>query len=183
MNAVGALTILFLIFSIMSYSGGKYDNALIHLEIAAFLGVISILLYKEEKKSNGFILWLINNVNSVKSGTAVYEGKQITTTTKVVRFQACLSFIFFTTRSPSRFFIKGQDSILLAGLAYTFVTLLLGWWGIPWGPIYTVQTIYRNLRGGQKQTIGDLMNNIEKTSVVEGKQKDAVHQPVALKSR
>ncbi|MBU4077827.1 MAG: hypothetical protein KKI06_14190 [Euryarchaeota archaeon] len=135
MNAVGALTILFLIFSVISYSGGKYNNALIHLEIAAFLGVISI----------------------------------------VVRFQACLSFIIFTNRSPSMFFIKGQDSILPAGLVYTFVTLLLGWWGIPWGPIYTVQTIYINLRGGHKQTIGDLINNIEKTSVAEDKQKDAIH--------
>lgn len=177
MNAVGALTLLFLLFAVISYSDGKYNNTVTHLEIAAFLGIISILLQKEEKKSNGFITWVINNVNSIKSGTAIYEGKPVTMTTEIVRFQACLSFIFFTTKSPSRFFIKGQDGIFPAGLAYTFVTFLLGWWGIPWGPIYTLETFYRNLRGGHKQVIGDLINEIEKASVVEDRQKEGTIHP------
>jgi hypothetical protein len=35
------------------------------------------------------------------------------------------------------------------GLKWTGVSLLVGPWGIPWGPIWTVQAIYRNLfRGG-----------------------------------
>jgi hypothetical protein len=25
---------------------------------------------------------------------------------------------------------------------------VLGWWGIPWGPLYTVQSLVRNTRGG-----------------------------------
>ena len=32
---------------------------------------------------------------------------------------------------------------------HSLITLLLGWWGIPWGPIRTVQALYINLRGGQ----------------------------------
>jgi hypothetical protein len=30
------------------------------------------------------------------------------------------------------------------------VTWLLGWWGIPWGPFYTLQALVQNLRGGRK---------------------------------
>ena len=28
------------------------------------------------------------------------------------------------------------------------LSLLLGWWGIPWGPIWTIGTVFKNLTGG-----------------------------------
>jgi hypothetical protein len=58
------------------------------------------------------------------------------------------SLVFFTSKSAGAFRpICGSCSVK-AGLPYSFGTLLLGWWGIPWGPIYTVQAIFRNFRGG-----------------------------------
>ncbi len=33
---------------------------------------------------------------------------------------------------------------------WTIVSALFGWWGIPWGPIYTIQAIAENLAGGQQ---------------------------------
>jgi len=58
------------------------------------------------------------------------------------------SLVFFTSKSAGAFKpICGSCSIK-AGLPYCLGTLLLGWWGIPWGPIYTVQAIAKNLRGG-----------------------------------
>ena len=41
-----------------------------------------------------------------------------------------------------------------AGL--TLGTLVVGWWGIPWGPVKTVQAVYRNLRP-DPQTVGDYL--------------------------
>ena len=35
---------------------------------------------------------------------------------------------------------------------FTAISLLVGWWGIPWGPIYTVQTMVMNLKGGKDVT-------------------------------
>jgi hypothetical protein len=32
------------------------------------------------------------------------------------------------------------------------LSFVLGWWGIPFGLIYTVQSIYRNLSGGIDHT-------------------------------
>jgi hypothetical protein len=58
------------------------------------------------------------------------------------------SIVFFTSKSAGAFKpICGSCSIK-AGLPYSLGTLLLGWWGIPWGPIYTVQAIAKNFRGG-----------------------------------
>lgn len=58
------------------------------------------------------------------------------------------SLIFFTSKSPGAFKPVCNHCRVTAGLPYSFCTFLLGWWGIPWGPIYTVQSIYRNFQGG-----------------------------------
>jgi hypothetical protein len=39
----------------------------------------------------------------------------------------------------------------------TLVTVLLGWWGVPFGPVFTCVALYRNLRGGHEHTVGQLL--------------------------
>jgi hypothetical protein len=34
------------------------------------------------------------------------------------------------------------------GLPWCGVSLVLGWWGLPWGLIWTPMAIYKNLTGG-----------------------------------
>jgi hypothetical protein len=58
------------------------------------------------------------------------------------------SLIFYTSKSPGTFRPVCDRCQIRAGLPYSFATCLVGWWGIPWGPIYTVQAIYRNCQGG-----------------------------------
>ena len=58
------------------------------------------------------------------------------------------SLIFYTSKSPGAIRAICDRCRIKAGLPYSFFTFLLGWWGIPWGPIYTVQAIYRNFKGG-----------------------------------
>jgi hypothetical protein len=68
-----------------------------------------------------------------------------------VRMRAYLltySLVFFTSKSAGAFRPICGSCSLKAGLPYSLGTLLLGWWGIPWGPIFTVQAIAKNLRGG-----------------------------------
>lgn len=38
------------------------------------------------------------------------------------------------------------------GLGYSLLTLCLGWWGIPWGPIYSIGSLYTNFTGGKDVT-------------------------------
>jgi hypothetical protein len=61
----------------------------------------------------------------------------------------CISLIAITLRRPTPIFLVpfGSQS-WLAGLPYSLVTLLLGWWGIPWGPLYTPIVLVTNLGGG-----------------------------------
>lgn len=72
---------------------------------------------------------------------------------KFVIYQYCISIVFMTFKRPSEIhFVKADESALAKGLIYTFVSLLLGWWGIPWGPIYTIGSVFTNFRGGQDVT-------------------------------
>ncbi|MES2569333.1 MAG: hypothetical protein V4710_04680, partial [Verrucomicrobiota bacterium] len=58
------------------------------------------------------------------------------------------SLILLTSKSHGSFKPICEKCKVIAGLPHSLFTLLVGWWGIPWGPIYTIQTVYRNFRGG-----------------------------------
>ncbi len=72
---------------------------------------------------------------------------------KFVIFQYCISILVMTFRRGSDiYFIKAGESTFGASIGYTLVSLLLGWWGIPWGPIYTIGSVFTNLGGGKDVT-------------------------------
>ena len=72
---------------------------------------------------------------------------------KFVIYQYCISILILTFRRSSNvYFIRHEENAVIKGLPYTLLSLLLGWWGIPWGPIYTVQSIWLNTRGGRDVT-------------------------------
>lgn len=68
---------------------------------------------------------------------------------RFVFFEYCISLVVITLRRPSsvRFF-RVEELSWLHGLPYTLATLMLGWWGIPWGVIYTPLCLATNLAGG-----------------------------------
>ncbi|MBF2004085.1 MAG: hypothetical protein IGS49_01055 [Chlorogloeopsis fritschii C42_A2020_084] len=73
---------------------------------------------------------------------------------KFVVFLYCFSIVILTfKRSSSIYFIKSGEVALTKGIKYTLISLFLGWWGIPWGIIYTIQSIFVNFRGGKDVTL------------------------------
>jgi hypothetical protein len=72
---------------------------------------------------------------------------------RFVVYQYCISLLIVTFKRGSDIhFIKSGQSALAGGIPYTLLSLLLGWWGIPWGPIYTLQSLAVNLTGGKDVT-------------------------------
>ncbi len=68
-------------------------------------------------------------------------------------FYVCVSVIVLTNRSTSDiYFIPAGESLFRHHLKYTGITLLFGWWGIPWGIIWTISSIVKNLKGGEDIT-------------------------------
>ena len=72
---------------------------------------------------------------------------------KFVIYHYCISILVMTFRRPSDiYFIRGGHHGVSQGLQFTILSLLLGWWGIPWGPIYTIGCLVTNLNGGKDVT-------------------------------
>jgi hypothetical protein len=72
---------------------------------------------------------------------------------KLVRFHYCISALILTFRRSSEvYFIKKGESTFFKALPYTAIALIFGWWGIPWGPIYTISSLITNINGGQDVT-------------------------------
>jgi len=68
---------------------------------------------------------------------------------RVVLFEYCISFIALTLRRPTRaYFLRPGERGWLRSFPYTAVSLLLGWWGVPWGLVYTPLVVLTNLSGG-----------------------------------
>jgi hypothetical protein len=78
---------------------------------------------------------------------------------RFVRFHYAYSLIYITIwgYSDVHYLAPGQGS-LLKSLPYTLMTMMFGWWGIPWGPIYTLKTIYVKMSGGLDETDTILRN-------------------------
>jgi len=72
---------------------------------------------------------------------------------RFVFFEYCISLIFVTLRRPSAVVLLRKDELgLVRGLPYTLISLLLGWWGLPWGIVYTPMAVFTNLSGGREVT-------------------------------
>lgn len=72
---------------------------------------------------------------------------------KFVIFQYCISILIITFRRSSNvYLVTHEENAVVKGLPFTLLSLLLGWWGIPWGPIYTIQSLWVNFSGGKDVT-------------------------------
>jgi hypothetical protein len=66
-----------------------------------------------------------------------------------VRFEVCYSVVIATVRwrSPARD-TRSPWHRVRVGLPYAVASLVLGPWGLPWGPIWTAVAVWTNLTGG-----------------------------------
>ncbi|MDR0923940.1 MAG: hypothetical protein LBN31_06270 [Hungatella sp.] len=72
---------------------------------------------------------------------------------KLVIYQFCISILVMTfKRGSDIYLIRAGESAFVKGLGYTLLSLILGWWGLPWGPIYTIGSIITNCKGGKDVT-------------------------------
>lgn len=89
----------------------------------------------------------IDNMTSEQLEQAIRDGG------KFVMYQYCISIVIMTFKRPSDiYFVPAGASRIKPGMVLTLISLVFGWWGIPWGPIYTIGSLVTNLGGGRDVT-------------------------------
>jgi hypothetical protein len=80
---------------------------------------------------------------------------------KFVTFQYCISIFFAVTlkRFSPAILIRNHEELLHYKRKYDLLSLVFGWWGIPWGPVYTIRSLRINRKGGLDIT-EDIMLNL-----------------------
>jgi len=72
---------------------------------------------------------------------------------KFVVYQFCISIVVATFRRSSEiYFIPAGHTGISKGLVFSLISFVFGWWGIPWGPIYTIGSLFNNFIGGKNVT-------------------------------
>lgn len=72
---------------------------------------------------------------------------------KFVIFPYTISILIMTfKRSSNIYFIHPGENSIKYSYPFVILNFILGWWGFPWGPIYTIGSLYRHIAGGKDLT-------------------------------
>jgi hypothetical protein len=92
-------------------------------------------------------------IHGAEGMTPIVIHDQIHRGAKFVVYEFCFSLLFITIRKKSEiYFIKSDENAFFQGLPFAVFTLLFGWWGIPFGPVRTVECLITNFGGGRNIT-------------------------------
>ena len=95
---------------------------------------------------------------------------------RFVIYQYTISIIIMTfRRSSDVIFLRGGEGGVGKGLKYSLTSFLLGWWGIPWGPIYTIGSLWKNFGGGTDVT-EELLQSLNAQAAADQEAAAAVSQ-------
>lgn len=93
------------------------------------------------------------SIKGVEGLTVGEVQDQVRQGAKFVVFGYCMSFLVITLRRSSDVrFIRAGESVFTASLPFTLLSLFLGWWGFPFGLVYTPMVVIQNLAGGRDVT-------------------------------
>jgi len=87
-----------------------------------------------------------------------------------VMYQYCISILLVLTlrRFSPAYYIPANESKSKYKAKYNWLSSIFGWWGIPWGIVYTLSSYKINGKGGIDVT-EDIMLNIDESSLANKK--------------
>jgi hypothetical protein len=100
------------------------------------------------------------NINGVENLTVQDLQDEVAAGGKFVIYSYCFSIIVMSfKRGTDIYFVKSTENRFVKSLPWFFLSFFFGWWGLPWGIIYTIGCL-GNCIGGGKDVTADVMNFI-----------------------
>jgi hypothetical protein len=97
-------------------------------------------------------------IKGIESMTAAELSQEVARGGKFVIYQYAISVVILSFKQGTDvYFVRSTENAVVKGLPYTLLTLVAGWWGIPFGPIFSVMALFNNLKGG-KDVTKEVMN-------------------------
>lgn len=117
----------------------------------AMLGMLA-WVWTSHRRAEDTLRWLIANKDRLSDEADFFNDapvfdKTISKKSKLSSFRVVTSAFLFT--SVDELGLEFRTGIW-AGLFATAWTLIFGWWGLPWGPVRTIQALIHNCTGGKR---------------------------------
>lgn len=131
--------------------------------------VIAVGFDKRQNENNRKLIGFIaQNYEALAGGATLdYNGTPMTAQSRLTRYRYCYSYIIMTSSRSSGFYLAdgtaNDEEAKNAKLTCQLITALSGWWGIPWGIIYSVQYLVSNAakNGTNDETVGGIMQKLQ----------------------
>lgn len=92
----------------------------------------------------------IKNIDGLSARELQHEGES---GSRFIYFAYTLSLGVVTfKRTSDVYMIRKGESRVYRSWPFTTLSFLLGWWGLPFGPKYTIEAIRTNFKGGKDVT-------------------------------
>ncbi len=94
-----------------------------------------------------------SQINGLENISVEQLNQELAQGAKFVIFYYCISVIILTFKQPSGiYYIRPGESTASKSIPFTLLSLVMGWWGFPFGPIYTIVALATNFGGGKDVT-------------------------------
>jgi hypothetical protein len=157
----GLLVVAALFFAGFVINAVKDDLELVNTLVQAFIIAVALGAYwfvrRQQIRQEALARFLAENVDQLRAGTATFDGVRLTYATQLRAYEIVMSFLILTVRYTTRPVADGGAGSRSLQWGATLATFLLGWWGIPWGPIWTIRALARNARGGDHVSVGEVI--------------------------
>jgi hypothetical protein len=113
------------------------------------------------RSSRNSLTWIIANRDRITDEPrrfidSPWPSTFLSTDTQLREFNVVFSLFFVTCYHTTGYDVRWN---FFRGVSTTLWSLLLGWWGFPWGPIRTLETLVVNLGGGDRLAVRDLVED------------------------
>ncbi|MCV9929971.1 hypothetical protein OIU83_20085 [Flavobacterium sp. LS1R49] len=83
---------------------------------------------------------------------------------KFVAFPYTISALFMSFKKESAiYFIRPGENTFKYSCGYFLLNLTTGWWGLPFGPVHTISSLYYHIIGG-KDCTQIILNDLEENN-------------------
>ncbi len=128
------------------------------IAMAVIAWIVFFVIKGSEKKDGMFLEVVFSNSENLKSGGSFeYHGRSYSLGTELKRYRMCISYIVMTEVRGT--YLVHEDDFGKMSVITVLVTLFGGWWGFPWGPIRTIETLAKH--EGDTITVRQLLFRME----------------------
>lgn len=105
-----------------------------------------------------FLRWLYRNRESLRHSVALLDATPITAETQLFRYRAYFGLLVFSFARQSCYRLEPSS---FDRVTSTLVTLLGGWWAVPWGPVRSLNALRDNAKGPVAYAVRELLEAMD----------------------